>query len=67
MRTAMQVIIDDVKENNPHDYHNNKQWYDGLLEKEKQQIIDAQEDGHNYYEEGGRSGEQYYNQTYKTN
>jgi hypothetical protein len=64
----MQVIIDDVKENNPHDYHNNKQWYDGLLEKEKQQIIDACiEFGVNSDETNRKRGEEYYNETYENN
>jgi len=35
-----------------------------LLEKEKKQIIDAQENGHSYYEENGMEGEQYYNSTF---
>jgi FtsZ-binding cell division protein ZapB len=34
-------------------------------EMEKQQIIDAHNDGHNYYEENGIDAEQYYNQTFK--
>ena len=41
MKTSMQIIIDDLKENNPHHYQDNKRWYDNLLEKEKQQIIGA--------------------------
>ena len=32
---------------------------------EKQQIIDAQENGHLYYEQEGINGEQYYIETYK--
>ena len=32
---------------------------------EKQQILDAHENGHNYYDVNGISEEQYYNETYK--
>jgi hypothetical protein len=31
---------------------------------EKQQIIDAHDNGHNYYEAGGVDAEQYYTETY---
>ena len=34
------------------------------LEKERQQIIDSQENGHSYYEENGIDGEEYYNSTF---
>jgi hypothetical protein len=33
-------------------------------EIEKQQIIDAHNDGHRYYEEGGLYAEEYYNETF---
>lgn len=34
-------------------------------EMEKQQIFDAHNNGHNYYEEIGIDAEQYYNETFK--
>lgn len=48
-----------------------QQWnkYNGLFEQakemEKQQIFDAHENGHNYYDVNGISKEQYYNETFK--
>ena len=35
-------------------------------EMEKQQIIDAHNDGHNYYDEYGIDSEEYYDKTFKT-
>lgn len=35
------------------------------LEIEKEQIFDAHENGHNYYDVNGINAEQYYNETYK--
>jgi len=63
MKTAMQDVIDDLKENNPDHYQNNKRWYDNLLEKEKQQIIDAIECP-NFWEKY-TSAKDYYNETFK--
>ena len=40
-RTAIQELIDDIKENNRHHYEANIVWFEKLIEKEKQQIIDA--------------------------
>lgn len=48
-KTPIQQIIDDLIDNNYIQYQNNKRWYDGLLEKEKQIIIDAA--GEDYYNE----------------
>ena len=35
-----------------------------LLSKDRQIIIDAQNNGHNYYEEGGIDGETYFTQNF---
>ena len=49
----------------------NNQWLliENFIEQakiiEKQQIFDAHENGHNYYDVNGISAEQYYNETYK--
>lgn len=39
--------------------------FEQAKEIEKQQIIDAHNDGHNYYAEEGIDAKQYYNETFK--
>ena len=75
-RTAMQELIDDIKENNRHHYEANIVWFEKLIEKEKQQIVNAFEDGREIeyqyhvncdpvHYENVKTPEQYYNQTFK--
>jgi hypothetical protein len=50
-------------------YTRNYQWIDSIMneakEMEKQQIIEAHTNGHNYYEVNGIGAEQYYNEIFK--
>jgi hypothetical protein len=71
MRTAMQELMNDIEIFSPDTFRliiktfQVKNYY---LEKEKQQIIDACiEFGVNSDETNRKRGEEYYNQTYKTN
>ena len=75
MKTAMQELIDEIKEAVPYFkmsiYQEN---FDKALEKEKKQIEKAFEIGYNegcsyMYDNGNdlKNGEQYYNQTYNQN
>ena len=73
MKTAMQELIEFLNELNSDQTKPPvlerkflQKWCEiSLLQKEKQQIIDAQENGHSYYEQEGINGEQYYKETYK--
>lgn len=64
MKTAMQELLDHLES---YDMNINTEFYKGLIEKEKEQIIDA-------YNQGTLDGESsmleypnYYNQTYNQN
>lgn len=72
-RTAMQELYDWVE---ARDFYISKEWLTKLIEKEKQQIIDAFEDGREIeyqyhvncdpvHYENVKTPEQYYNQTFK--
>ena len=63
----MQELIDYIEQKQPKNKTTDGIWSKAksLLEKEKEQIIDAQNDGHNYYDYDGICGEQYYNETFK--
>lgn len=74
MKTAMQELYDWVEQR---DFYISKEWLNSLLEKEKQQIIEAYDEGReieyqyhincdpvNYSDV--RTSEQYYNNTFKT-
>jgi hypothetical protein len=51
----------------PSDYDVNYFWKHHYFEKEKQQIIDAYDDGNYAYGMGIKEPEQYYNETFKKN
>lgn len=72
MKTAGQKFLiwhnNHVKINGccPGDYDVNFYWTGGNLELEKQQIIDAYNDGQEFgFNKFGRDAEQYYNETFK--
>jgi hypothetical protein len=44
-KTAMALLIDDLKENNRHHYEANIDWFNKLLAIERQQIEDAYDMG----------------------
>lgn len=62
-QTALEYLVENI-----HYLHSTK-WNDIIeqaKEMEKQQIIDAHNDGHNYYDEyDGIDSEEYYNETFK--
>ena len=62
-QTALEWLVEQMDIKNP-TWSINKQ-IQQAKEMEKQQIIDAHNDGHNYYEVQGVDAEQYYNQTFK--
>lgn len=64
MKTAMQELIDDLKKNNPHHYQDNKDWFNSLLEKEKQQIIDSATHGANFDKSPFKNAQDYYDSTF---
>ena len=62
--TAVEWVLEQFNE-----IHTQRKWKEIIeqaLEMEKQQIFDAHENGHNYYDVNGISAEQYYNETFKT-
>ena len=64
-KTAIQELIDDIKENNRHHYEANIVWFEKLIEKEKQQIINAYIDRIKDTYQNRTEAEQYYNRTFK--
>ena len=63
-KTAINELIDDIKENNRHHYEANIIWFKKLIDKEKQQIIDAYEAG--VWDNGCKSSDsdKYFKDTY---
>lgn len=67
MKTAMQELYDWVEQR---DFYISKEWLKVLLQKEKEQIIDAYGQPRVYYDDEFKqmdeiNGEQYYNLTFK--
>lgn len=76
MKTALQELLEDIQINNRHYYEANIVWFKSLLEKNKQEIIDAYhnaEDKWEYFQYEHRygrehlTGEDYYNEKYNEN
>lgn len=61
MKTILTELIEDLQDTCPDYYNNNYNWLHNLLEKEKQQIIDAVEWGLAYR----ASGQMYYSEKFK--
>lgn len=71
MKTAMQELLDHLES---YDMNINTEFYKGLLEKEKEQIIDAHlegwSDAYDYLDgtsQDARQAEDYYNETFNEN
>lgn len=71
MKTAMQIVLDDllqsINSKGSISYEYLKSKLEQGLETEKQQIIDSYWNGHNQTEYSIHIAETYYNETYKTN
>lgn len=67
MKTALTELIEDLQDMCPDYYNNNYNWLHNLLEKEKQQIIDAYDLGMGHYGDANcrAEAEKYYNEIYK--
>jgi len=63
-QTAVEWLVNVVQSCIAPDYIP-KEIVEQAKEMEKEQIFDAHENGHNYYDVNGISAEQYYNETYK--
>lgn len=61
MKTAVEWILEQYYDS---EGKLTRQDFEQAKEMEKQQIFDAHENGHNYYDVNGISKEQYYNKTY---
>jgi hypothetical protein len=72
MKTAMQELMDEVRKLRKNGFSVDDKYLQGLLEKEKEQIVKAWEDGdyaYFYSKETGRdfdNGEEYYKDVYST-
>lgn len=64
MKTAMQLLIDDLKQECKAYYENNEIYLKSCIEAEKQQLKDAYRTGYINYLPNVDS-EQYYNETFK--
>jgi len=63
--TALQELIEDLQDMCPDYYNNNYNWIHNLLDKEKQQIIDAYENGYSDSDNTFPLNDKYYNETFK--
>ena len=63
-QTAVEWLVEQFKKSlNPYEKIN---MIEEAKEMEKEQIMDAHNNGHSYYEETGIDAEQYYNETFKS-
>lgn len=70
MKTVLTELIEDLQDMCPDYYNNNYNWLHNLLEKEKQQVTDAWENGYNHgacvnEDRDKYHGNQYYNEKFK--
>jgi len=64
MKTAMQELIDEVRKLRKNGFSVDDKYLQGLLEKEKEQIIYDYMNGKYYHQYEDITAEEYYNQTY---
>ena len=67
MKTAMQELIDEVRKLRKNGFSVDDKYLQGLLEKEKEQIVKAFNDGHHADVGHVDKAWEYYNQTYNQN
>jgi hypothetical protein len=67
MKTAMQELIDEVRKLRKNGFSVDDKYLQRLLEKEKEQIMEAFVNGKNKPRHIFQLGEGYYNQTYNQN
>jgi len=70
MKTAMQELIEKLNNVKPTEFcsiETIKGWAESILEKEKEQIMDAYNEGHYHLEFDSFNPSQYYNETFNAN